>query len=241
MCTTSITKSTLLLLKSKFILDKILNDKDLVKKIQMFILTERALVSDDYINSYLEIDKYIASILETEKLDIRVAIIKSDGQYFFDNTYTNFGVVGIQNHNSRPEVLFSINHFYGNPVSSSNLNKYPTQLKKMVSQGYGLSVRSSSTNKKIQCYVAKVYSDDSLPLNENIFILRVSIPTTQTQPLVPINKELVKSRKIIKKPPPQPPKWLKTGNIDISNVFEVTTFLLSSALGANASVMSDTM
>ena len=234
-----ITKSTLLFLKSKHILDQILNNKNLVKKIQMFISTERALVSDDYTKLYLDIDASISSILETEKRDVRVAIFKSDGQYFYDSTFENFGVVGLQNHNSRPEVISCINNFYGNPVSSSILNKYPKQLKKMVSQGYGLALRPSSTNKIVQCYVAKLYSDDSNPLYENIFTIRVSIPLiqvpiTQTQP--PINKELVKSRKIIKKPPPPPPAWIQTNNIDNSNVVEVVQFLLPAVIGANPSV-----
>lgn len=223
----------LLFLQAKSIIDMLLNDKTLVKKIQTFINTERALVSDDYVQSYFEIDDMISKKIKTEKT--RIVIIKSDGSYFFDNTFEDFGVLGLQNHNNRPEVISSLNHFYGNSISLCNANKFPKRIKKMVLDGYGVALRSSSTNKKLQCYVAKTYSDKADPLSENVFTLRVSIPVDSSlldKQSLQSNKE--RPRKIINKKQPKP--WLKTGVVTQGDLIEAVNFILSSLLGSNPTV-----
>lgn len=228
--------NVLLFWKAKLIIDRLLNDKTLVEKINKFINTERALVSNDYINSYLEVADIISNKIKTET--IRIVIMKSDGAYFYDSTFDNFGVVGIQNHNSRPEVLSSLQHFYGNSVSSCYANKFPKQLKKMVLEGYGIALRSSSTNKKLQCYVAKTYSDNANPLSENVFTLRVSLPVDDGLVLgkrsLQSNNELVKPRKAPKKPKPK--SWLTTGTVTQDNIIDVVTFQLASVIGSNPTV-----
>jgi hypothetical protein len=222
----------LLFLKAKYIIDILLNDKNLVEKINKFINTERALVSDEYITSYLEVDDIISKKIKKET--IRIVIMKSDGAYFYDSTFDNFGVVGIQNHNGRPEVLSSLQHFYGNSVSSCYANKFPKQLKKIVLEGYGIALRSSSTNKKLQCYVAKTYSDNANPLSENVFTLRVSLPVDDIsgKRSLQSNKELEKPRKATKKPA----SWSSTGIVNQKNSNEVVAFLLASVMGSNPKI-----
>jgi hypothetical protein len=159
--------------RAKAIVDKILSDPNTVKKIQQFILTESGRGSEEYINTYSEVDDIIRQITPE-----RVVIIKSDGQFYYDSNVDVYTASGIYNHNSRIEVIESLTYLYegGDIINKTALiKKYPKKLSCMILAGYGIASRSSSTNKKIQSYVAKTYSDKGNPLNINIFTLRVSI------------------------------------------------------------------
>lgn len=158
--------------RAKSIVDKILSDPNTVKKIQQFILTERGRGSEEYINTYSEVNDIIRQITSE-----RVVILKSDGQFYYDSNLDVYTATGVYNHNSRPEVMASVDFLYGgNTINKTALiKKYPKKLSCMILAGYGVASRSSSTNKKIQSYVAKTYSDKGNPLNINIFTLRVSI------------------------------------------------------------------
>lgn len=158
--------------RAKYIVDKILSDKNTVKKIQQFILTERGRGSEEYINTYSEVNDIIRQITSE-----RVVILKSDGQFYYDSNIDVYTATGVYNHNTRPEVMASVDFLYGgNTINKTALiKKYPKKLSCMILAGYGVASRSSSTSKTIQSYVAKTYSDKGNPLNFNIFTLRVSI------------------------------------------------------------------
>jgi hypothetical protein len=224
--------------KGKDIIDKILSDQDVVKKIQQFILTERGRGSKEYISTYSKIDDIIKSITQE-----RLVIIKSDGQFYYDSSLDVYTATIVFNHNSRPEVAESLNFLYGNKNVNKTalINNYPKELKSLIFDGYGIATRSSSTTKTIQSYVAKTYSDDMNPLNIDIFTLRVSIPNNSNDgndsnndtPLNKvntrnkINNKTIKPRKVIVKP-----EWYDNGPTNMEETMECATYILNGTRGS---------
>jgi hypothetical protein len=176
--------------RAKVIVDKILSDRNIVKKIQQFILTERGRGSEEYVTTYSEVDDIIRQITSE-----RVVILKSDGQFYYDSGINVYDAVGVYNHNSRPEVMASVKFLYGGDTINKTalINKYPKKLRSMILAGYGIASRSSSTTKTIQSYVSKTYSDKGNPLNVNIFTLRVSIKHDDSSDnnIIPVNKKAI--------------------------------------------------
>jgi hypothetical protein len=199
MCKCKCSKTVNRFSRAKFIVDKILSDPNTVKKIQQFILTERGRGSDEYITTYSEVDDIIRQITPE-----RVVLLKSDGQFYYDSGINVYDAVGVYNHNSRPEVMASVNFLYGGDTKNKTalINKYPKKLRSMILAGYGIASRSSSTTKTIQSYVSKTYSDKGNPLNVNIFTLRVSIKHDDSSDnnIIPVNKKIIKQKDLVKKP-----------------------------------------
>jgi len=110
---------------AKFIIDKILSDPNTVKKIQQFIITERGRASTEYTDIYSEVHDIISKITSE-----RVVILKSDGQFYYDSGLTVYDAIGVYNHNSRPEVMESVNFLYGGDTINKKAlkNKYPKKL-----------------------------------------------------------------------------------------------------------------
>lgn len=191
--------------RAKVIVDKILSDRNIVKKIQQFILTERGRGSEEYVTTYSEVDDIIRQITSE-----RVVILKSDGQFYYDSGINVYDAVGVYNHNSRPEVMASVNFLYGGDTINKTalINKYPKKLRSMILAGYGIASRSSSTTKIIQSYVSKTYSDKGNPLNVNIFTLRVSIKHDDSSDnnIIPVNNKIIKQKRLDKQP-----IWFKDG------------------------------
>ena len=196
--------------RAKVIVDKILSDPNTVKKIQQFILTERGRGSEEYITTYSEVNDIIRKITSE-----RVVILKSDGQFYYDSNIDAYTATGVYNHNTRPEVMASVDFLYGgNTINKTALiKKYPKKLSCMVLAGYGISSRSSSTTKTIQSYVSKTYSDKGNPLNFNIFTLRVSINHDSS------DNNILPGNKIIKPLLLDEPLWFADGPI-FEEIFE---------------------
>jgi hypothetical protein len=238
--------------KGKDIIDKILSDQDVVKKIQRFILTERGRGSKEYIETYSQIDHIIKSITSD-----RIVILKSDGQFYYDSSLDFSAATIVFNHNTRPEVVESVNFLYGNKIVNKKalINNYPKELKSLILAGYGIATRSSSTTKTIQSYVAKTFSDNMNPLNINVFTLRVSIKidsnipplntvvdtsnivdiveTVETVETVntgntfdTVNNKMIKPRKLIKKP------WYDNGPTNMEETMECVTYILNGTRGS---------
>jgi len=207
--------------RAKAIVDKILSDPNTVKKIQQFILTERGRGSEEYINTYSEVDDIIRQITPE-----RVVILKSDGQFYYDSGKKVYDAITVYNHNTRPEVMASVDFLYGGDTINKTalIKKYPKKLSCMILAGYGIASRSSSTTKTIQSYVSKTYSDKGNPLNSNIFTLRVSIKhdidkkikqQRLVEPEEPIEEEPIEELKAIAKRP----DWF--GGIEVEKDFEI--------------------
>jgi len=244
--------------KGKDIVDKILSDQDVVKKIQQFILTERGRGSDEYIKTYSQIDDIIRSITSN-----RVVILKSDGQFYYDSSLDVYAATIVFNHNNRPEVLESVNFLYGNKIVNKKaiINNYPKELKSLIFAGYGIATRSSSTTKTIQSYVAKTFSDNMNPLNINVFTLRVSIKidsnipplnivdtvdtgnivdTVDTDNIVDTGNVVdtvdtgntVNNKMIKPRKVIRKPKWYDNGPTNMEETMECVTYILSGTRGS---------
>jgi hypothetical protein len=102
----------------------------------------------------------------------RVCIIDDDGRFMFDNTKTLAEVNEIENHNTRPEVMMTLNMAYGS-VYDSGIYKN-SYLKKCVEKGYGIGSRISNTSGSgttVSHYVATYFGG---PCNNISYTLRVS-------------------------------------------------------------------
>ena len=155
-------------LDSKATLDELLSNDKFVYRAKLLINSNRG--SPEYLTAYRALDRVIRELGITES--DRVVIVKSDGGYWYSNLSSPEKSATVENHNTRPEVMVALNYAFGNPVTNKKL--YPLDLQSSVCSGYGFAERESSTEERIEQYVAFTYKPTDSPLSTNIFTVRVS-------------------------------------------------------------------
>lgn len=159
-------------LDGKLIVDELLADADFVELAQNLILTKRG--SSEYNSLYTQLNSVVQGITSN-----RTIVVKSDGSLYYDSNLSSSDAILVENHNTRPEIMASVNFLWGNPMINKTAfpitNIYPLELSSMIAGGYGLADRLSSTSSKDEDYVAKTYSDTVSPLNPKVFTVRVSV------------------------------------------------------------------
>ncbi len=155
-------------LSSKAVLDKLLANKTFIYRAKLLVDSDRG--TPEYLTAYRALDNIIRQLGVTET--DRVVIVKSDGGYWYSNLSSPEKTATVENHNTRPEVMVAINYAFGNPVTNTNI--YPKDLQSSCFKGYGYAERESSTEGRIEQYVAFTYKPTDSPLNINVFTLRVS-------------------------------------------------------------------
>jgi len=159
-------------LGGKLIVDELLADADFVELAQNLVLTKRG--SSEYNSLYTQLNAVVKGITSE-----RTIVVKSDGSFYYDSNLSSSQAILVENHNSRPEIIASVNFLWGNPMINKTAfpitNIYPLELGPTISEGYGLANRFSSTSNLFEYNVAKTYSDTVSPLKSNIFTVRVSV------------------------------------------------------------------
>ena len=159
-------------LGGKLIVDKLLGNVDFLELAQNLILTKKG--SDEYNSLYTQLDTVVKGITSE-----RTVVVKSDGSFYYDSSLSSSQAILVENHNSRPEVIASVNFLWGNPMINKTAfpitNIYPLELGPTIAEGYGLANRFSSTSGLFEYNVAKTHSDTVSPLNAKVFTIRVSV------------------------------------------------------------------
>jgi len=159
-------------LDSKLIVDELLADADFVELAQNLVLTKKG--SSQYNTLYTQLNAVVQGITSN-----RTVVVKSDGSFYYDSNLSSSQAILVENHNSRPEIMASVNFLWGNPMINKTAfpitNIYPLELGPTIAEGYGLANRLSSTSDNLEYNVAKTYSDSVSPLNAKVFTVRVSV------------------------------------------------------------------
>ena len=159
-------------LDGKLIVDELLADADFVELAQDLVLTNRG--SSNYNSLYTQLNTVVQGITSE-----RTVVVKSDGSFYYDSNLSSSQAILIENHNSRPEIMASVNFLWGNPMINKTAfpitNIYPLELGPTIAEGYGLANRRSSTSGNLEYNVAKTHSDSVSPLNAKVFTVRVSV------------------------------------------------------------------
>lgn len=162
----------------KYLLGKIEIDR-LFTNNEFILLSEGIIKTKRGSSEYNQLYNQITTLLQSLNIKDRVVIIKSDGVFYYDSSLDSSKAILVENHNSRPEIMATVNFTWGNPMINKTVfpirNIYPLTLEPLVSGGYGMSERISSTTNSLEYNVAKVYSNTISPLNPYLFTLRVSI------------------------------------------------------------------
>jgi len=156
----------------KLIVDELLDSINFVELAQNLILTKRG--SSQYNSLYTQLDTVVKGITSE-----RTIVVKSDGSFYYDSSLSSSQAILVENHNSRPEIMASVNFLWGNPMINKTAfpitNIYPLELGPTIAEGYGLANRFSSTSGLFEYNVAKTYSDTVSPLNAKVLTVRVSV------------------------------------------------------------------
>jgi hypothetical protein len=159
-------------LAGKLIVDELLADVHFVELAQNLVLTKRG--SSQYNTLYTQLDTVVKGITSE-----RTVVVKSDGSFYYDSNLSSSQAILVENHNSRPEIMASVNFLCGNPMINKTAfpitNIYPLELGPTIAEGYGLANRLSSTSDNLEYNVAKTHSDSVSPLNPKVFTVRVSV------------------------------------------------------------------
>jgi len=159
-------------LGGKLIVDELLDSISFVELAQNLILTKRG--SSQYNTLYTQLDTVVKGITSE-----RTIVVKSDGSFYYDSSLSSSQAILVENHNSRPEIMASVNFLWGNPMINKTAfpitNIYPLELGPTIAEGYGLANRFSSTSGLFEYNVAKTYSDTVSPLNAKVLTVRVSV------------------------------------------------------------------
>jgi hypothetical protein len=159
-------------LGGKLIVDELLADADFLELAQNLILTKKG--SSEYNSLYTQLDAVVKGITSE-----RTVVVKSDGSFYYDSNLSSSQAILVENHNTRPEIMASVNFLWGNPMinkTSFPIRKiYPLELGPTIAEGYGLANRLSSTSGFFEYNVAKTHSDSLSPLNAKVFTVRVSV------------------------------------------------------------------
>ena len=159
-------------LDGKLIVDELLADADFVELAQNLVLTKRG--SSEYNTLYTQLNTVVQGITSE-----RTIVVKLDGSFYYDSNLSSSQAILVENHNSRPEIMASVNFLWGNPMINKTAfpitNIYPLELGPTISEGYGLANRLSSTSDNLEYNVAKTHSDSVSPLNAKVFTVRVSV------------------------------------------------------------------
>ena len=159
-------------LGGKLIVDELLADADFVELAQNLVLTKRG--SSEYNTLYTQLNTVVQGITSE-----RTVVVKSDGVFYYDSNLSSSQAILVENHNTRPEIMASVNFLWGNPMINKTAfpitNIYPLELGSTISEGYGLANRFSSTANVFEYNVAKTHSDSVSPLNAKVFTVRVSV------------------------------------------------------------------
>ena len=153
----------------KNVIRKLFNNSTFVSLAQQLVILNKGTV--EYVATFNQISALLTS-LGVSSLKYRVNIVKSGGSYWYANNQSIADVATTENHNTRPEIMTTVNNAWGNPVK--NVDFYPQYLRCMVSKGYGLAKRNSSTLQNNEEYVAKTYKNSHSPLDSTVFTLRVA-------------------------------------------------------------------
>ena len=154
---------------SKNVIKRLFNNSNFVSLAEKLVILNIGTV--EYITTFNQISALLAS-LGLSPLKYRVNIIDNGGGFWYANNQTIEKVAATENHNTRPEIMTTLNNAWGNPIK--NVDFYPQYLRCMVVKGYGLASRNSSTLERNQEYVAKTHKNSYSPLDSNVFTLRVS-------------------------------------------------------------------
>lgn len=159
-------------LGGKLIVDELLADADFLELAQNLILTKRG--SSQYNTLYTQLNTVVQGITSE-----RTVVVKSDGSFYYDSNLSSSQAILVENHNTRPEIMASVNFLWGNPMINKTAfpitNIYPLELGPTIAEGYGLANRLSSTSGFFEYNVAKTHSDSLSPLNAKVFTVRVSV------------------------------------------------------------------
>jgi hypothetical protein len=137
-----------------------------------FVNLAKTLVNSDKGSTiYLATYDALNALLISLGITVNLAIIKSDGEYWYTNKRTPDDPVLNENQNTRPQNFLALNYAFGNPICNKKL--YPLELQSSVCSGYGFSTRQSSVRFKRAEFVAKTYKPTSSPLSTDVFTLRV--------------------------------------------------------------------
>ena len=151
----------------------------LFKNEQFVLLSESIIITKRGSSEYIQLYNQITALLQSLNINDRVVIVKSDGAFYYDSTLDSSKAILVENHNSRPEIMATVNFTWGNPMINKTAfpirNIYPLTLEPLVSGGYGMSERISSTINLLEYNVAKVHSNTLSPLSAYLFTLRVSL------------------------------------------------------------------
>jgi hypothetical protein len=162
----------------KYLLGKIEIDR-LFTNNEFILLSEGIIKTKRGSSEYNQLYNQITTLLQSLNIKDRVVIIKIDGAFYYDSSLDSSKAILAENHNSRPEIMSTINFTWGNPMINKTAfpirNIYPLTLEPLVSGGYGMSTRISSITNSLEYYIAKVYSNTLSPLSPDLFTLRVSI------------------------------------------------------------------
>jgi len=159
-------------LDGKLIVDELLANANFVELAQNLVLTKKG--SSEYNSLYTQLNAVVQGITSN-----RTVVVKSDGSFYYDSNLSSSQAILVENHNSRPEIMASVNFLWGNPMINKTAfpitNIYPLELGLTIAEGYGLANRLSSTSGNLEYNVAKTYSDSVSPLNAKVFTVRVSV------------------------------------------------------------------
>lgn len=156
-------------INSKNIIKKLFNNSTFISLAQQLIVLNKG--TPEYIATFNQISALLIS-LGISSLKYRVNIIKSDGSYYYANNQSIADVITTENHNTRPEIMTTVNNAWGNPVKNTDF--YPHYLRCMVYKGYGLAKRNSTIIQNNLEYVAKTYKNSQSPLDSTVFTLRIA-------------------------------------------------------------------
>ena len=159
-------------LGGKLIVDELLADPSFLELAQNLVLTRKG--SSQYNTLYTQLNTVVQGITSE-----RTVVVKLDGSFYYDSNLSSSQAILVENHNSRPEIMASVNFLWGNPMINKTAfpitNIYPLELGPTIAEGYGLANRFSSTSNLFEYNVAKTHSDSLSPLNAKVFTLRVSV------------------------------------------------------------------
>ena len=149
-------------------LDELLANDKFVFRAKLLVNSDRG--SPEYLTAYRALDRVVRELGVPDQ--DRIVIVKSDGGYWYSNLSSPEKSATVENHNTRPEVMVALNYAFGNPVTNTKI--YPKSLMSSCSKGYGFAERESSTEERIEQYVAFTYKPTDSPLSTNVFTVRVS-------------------------------------------------------------------
>ena len=149
---------------SKVQIDSLLSDLEFIQIANMLVIVNSS--DPDYPIIYNTMDDFLSEVDPRMTVDI----ISSTGVFKYSNKLTLDEVLEQSNQNTCPEVMASVNFVWGNPMINKTAFPirpvYPDSVSPMVSAGYGLADRFTSSPFQNQQYVAKTW--DGIKIEDNI-------------------------------------------------------------------------